>query len=88
MSRRSALAGINQPTSVLPATAATVAPDMATPASPSPSGDTSSENRCASSPICANKPAAIPAASVMNFTLRQSAAPRGAVVDDGGGGRS
>ena len=73
--RRSALAGINQPTSVRPAIAAIVAALIAMPANCGPTAGMSSENRCASRPICANRPSAVPAASVINPRFRQRLVP-------------
>ena len=48
---------------------------MARPARCAPSAGTSSENRCATSPIWANSPSPMPADSVRNRRSRQSSAP-------------
>ena len=70
-----AVTGISQPTSVRPAIAAAVAAPMARPANCAPSVGTNSENRCASSPIWAKSPSAIPADNVRNLRSRQTCEP-------------
>src|SRR5207247_1882241 len=74
-SRRSTPSGMIQPTSVRPAIANAVASPIAAPACCGPSKGVMSENRCATRPICANSPKAIPAASVRNAISLNSSEP-------------
>ena len=64
-----------QPIAVRPAMAKAVASPMAKPACCAPSAGASSENKCATRPICANSPRAMPADSARNLRFRQSSAP-------------
>jgi hypothetical protein len=60
---------------VRPVTAQAVLSPAAKPASCIPRGATSSENRCAMSPICAKRPSEMPGTSVRNRRFRHSACP-------------
>src|SRR5262245_47209186 len=78
-----------QPTNERPAIASAVANPIAGPACCAPSAGVSSENRCATSPLGANNPKAIPAASVWNVLSRHSSDPgqgRAALETSGIGG--